>query len=212
MDNLIAYWEAWLNDEIKIPMTTDGFIINYTIINMKSNEGVGDWLCCNSKKKVFSFIKDVLIPSVQVTRSIGREEKEVFLDVSTYEETIAMLEEWQYNTNSSDIIEEYKKWYNYVEEMEERDASFEEINDFLHKISDSIVLDEEVLINLAIYKNIKSVGKVLVEEYSNQGMLNELEKIMGLTANEILELFDNIDKNKFMLNKISVLLNGKILI
>lgn len=210
MDNLIAYWEAWLNDEIKIPMTTDGYIINYTIINMRSNEGVGDWLCCNSKKKAFSFIKDVLIPSVQVTRSIGREEKEVFLDVSTYEETIAMLEEWQYN--SCDIIEEYKKWYNYVEDMEERDASFEEINEFLQKISASIVLDEEVLINLAIYKNIKSVGRVLVKEYSDQGMLNELEKIMGLSADEILELFDNIDKNKFMLNKISVLLNGKILI
>ena len=43
-------------------------------------------------------------------------------------------------------------------------------------------------------------------------MLSELENSMGLKKNEILELFQNIDKNEFMLKKIGVLLNSKVIL
>ena len=66
--------------------------------------------------------------------------------------------------------------------------------------------------NLQLYENISSVGKTLISEYEEQGMLSELEDIMELKRSQIEELFNNIDNNEFMMKKISILLNSKVLL
>ena len=32
-DNLIVYWRNWLDKEIDIPTTSNGYILKYTIVN-----------------------------------------------------------------------------------------------------------------------------------------------------------------------------------
>ncbi len=210
-DNLIPYWEAWLQDEIEIPMNKDGYVINYSIINMVSSEGVGEWLCCNTLKKVCSFIKFVLLPSVIITKVIGKNENQVYLDVSNYQETIDMLEECEFD-GYKEAIEEYTSCFQELEMLEKDNASWQDIKKLLDYINYSIDIQEGILVNLQLYKNISSVGKTLIREYEEQGMLAELEDIMELKKKEIEELFDNIDNNEFMMKKISILLNSKVLL
>lgn len=210
-ENLIPYWEAWLSDEIEIPISCDGFIINYSMINCKSKQGVGDWLCCNSKKKVFSFIKFVLLPSVIISKNIGVQENQVYLDVSSFEETIDILEENEFE-GYEDAIEEYKVCFEVLEKLEQDNADIKEIKEILDYINYKVDIKTGLLVNLQLYDNIKSVGTTLISEYEEQGMLSELENSMGLKKNEILELFQNIDKNEFMLKKIGVLLNSKVIL
>ncbi|MBU5487118.1 hypothetical protein KQI77_02935 [Clostridium sp. MSJ-8] len=210
-DNLIPYWEAWLQDEIEIPMNKDGYVINYSIINMVSSEGVGEWLCCNTLKKVCSFIKFVLLPSVIITKVIGKNENQVYLDVSNYQETIDMLEECEFD-GYKEAIEEYTSCFQELEMLEKHNASWQDIKKLLDYINYSIDIQEGILVNLQLYENISSVGKTLIREYEEQGMLAELEDIMELKKKEIEELFDNIDNNEFMMKKISILLNSKVLL
>ena len=210
-ENLIPYWEAWLSDEIEIQISCDGFIINYSMINCKSKQGVGDWLCCNSKKKVFSFIKFVLLPSVIISKNIGVQENQVYLDVSSFEETIDILEENEFE-GYEDAIEEYKVCFEVLEKLEQDNADIKEIKEILDYINYKVDIKTGLLVNLQLYDNIKSVGTTLISEYEEQGMLSELENSMGLKKNEILELFQNIDKNEFMLKKIGVLLNSKVIL
>ena len=129
-DNLIPYWEAWLQDEIEIPMNKDGYVINYSIINMVSSEGVGEWLCCNTLKKVCSFIKFVLLPSVIITKVIGKNENQVYLDVSNYQETIDMLEECEFD-GYKEAIEEYTSCFQELEMLEKDNASWQDIKKLL---------------------------------------------------------------------------------
>lgn len=210
-ENLIPYWEAWLSDEIEIPISCDGFIINYSMINCKSSQGVGDWVCCNSKKKVFSFIKFVLLPSVIVSKNIGVQENQVYLDVSSFQETIDILEENQFE-GYEDAIEEYKVCFEVLEKLEQDNADIKEVKEILDYINYKVDIKTGLLVNLQLYDNIKSVGTTLIKEYEEQGMLDELERTMGLKKNQILELFNNIDKNEFMLKKIGVLLNSKLIL
>lgn len=210
-DNLIPYWEAWLQDEIEIPMNKDGYVINYSIINMASSEGVGEWVCCNTLKKVCSFIKYVLLPSVIITKNIGKNENQVYLDVSNYQETIDMLEESEFD-GYKEAVEEYISCFHELEMLEKDNASWEDIKKLLDYINYSIDIRDGILVNLQLYENISSVGKTLIREYEEQGMLAELEDIMELKKKQIEELFDNIDNNEFMMKKISILLNSKVLL
>lgn len=210
-DNLIPYWEAWLQDEIEIPMNKDGYVINYSIINMASSEGVGEWLCCNTLKKVCSFIKFVLLPSVIITKVVGIKENQVYLDVSNFEETIEILEESEFD-GYEEAIEEYTACFQELERLEKSNASWKEIKGLLDYINYKVDIKDGVLVNLQLYENISSVGKTLISEYEEQGMLSELEDIMELKKSQIEELFNNIDNNEFMMKKISILLNSKVLL
>lgn len=66
-----------------------------------------------------------------------------------------------------------------------------------------------IYLDLAIYKNIKSVGKALIEEYENENMLDYLEETFGVHKDDIEEVFENINENKFMQKKILSFLNER---
>ena len=54
------------------------------------------------------------------------------------------------------------------------------------------------------------IGKGLIDEYEKENMLDDLEENMALNKNEILSMFENIDKNMFMLKKLNTYLNNTL--
>ena len=192
-------------------MDANGYVINYSMINMRKNEGVGDWVCCSSIKKLISFIKYVLLPSVIITKIIGMQENKLYFDVSTYEETIDILEEGEFDGHN-EAIDEYSACFNELDKLEKTSAGWTEIRDFLQYLNNSIDYRDGLLINLQLFKNIKSVGKDLINEYEEQNMIEELEAAFEMDKEGIEDLFDNIENNKFMLRKIGELLNNKAII
>ena len=57
---------------------------------------------------------------------------------------------------------------------------------------------------------INMIGKGLIDEYEKENMLDDLEENMALNKNEILSMFENIDKNMFMLKKLNTYLNNTL--
>ncbi|MBS5937601.1 hypothetical protein [Clostridium sp.] len=209
-NNSIGYWRNWYTSEITLPITKDGFIFKYSIINQNSNDGNSDWICCNSKKKLYGFIKYFILPSIQLSRSIGIRENTVCFFVLDYDDTIAYLDNPELD-NWHEHIETYKRWFNEIDKLERLDAQFNEIRDFINKITLEVDYRKYIFVELDLFENISSVGKTLIEEYEADDVLDILESDMDLSKDQIIDLFENINSNKFMLKNIVNLLTDRIM-
>ena len=69
----------------------------------------------------------------------------------------------------------------------------------------SVELSEEKFM-----ENVNDIGKELVREFEDDNMLDELESHMDLKKNQILALFDGIDKNPFMLKRLGTYLSNTL--
>lgn len=207
-ENLINFWEKWIDGEDNIDVTLDGIILKYSMINRKINDGVKDWVCFDSKDKLFSFIKYLLLPSIQITRSIGIRESEVYLDVCDYDKTIKLLETFKINGYEQAIVD-YKRWLEELEIIENNKYNFEGIRSFINRISSEVNICEDISLELHLFENIKSVGNLLIKQYEDDNMLDILESKFELSKDEIEDLFESIDNNKFMLKKMLILLNER---
>ncbi|WP_297421395.1 hypothetical protein [Clostridium sp.] len=207
-EDLISYWEKWIEGEEEIDLTIDGIILKYSMINKQNKDGVRDWVCFTSKEKLYSFIKCVLLPSIQISRTIGIKESEVYLDVCDYEKTIKLLQAFKID-NYESAIEDYNRWLKELEGLENRDFNFDDIHSFIHKVSNEIDSREVIYLELQLFENIKCVGRMLIKEYEDNNMLDVLETKFELSKDEIIWLFEAIDDNKFMIKRITTLLNEK---
>ena len=68
----------------------------------------------------------------------------------------------------------------------------------------------KIFLELEFYKNVNMIGKGLIDEYEKENMLDDLEENMSLNKNEILSMFENIDKNMFMLKRLNTYLNNTL--
>lgn len=209
-ENLIAYWRNWFDSEIKLPITTDGYIFKYSIYHQGSNDGNYEWICCTSKNKLYSFIKYFILPSIQISRTIGIKEESIYLGVENYDDTIEYLE----NSKCDDYIEQietYKRWFNEIEQLEKEDASIDKLRECVRKITLEVDYRKYIFVELDVFENISSVGRSLVKEYEDDEVLGILECELEMNKEQILELFDNINDNKLMLSKITNILTDRIM-
>lgn len=207
-EHLINFWKKWIDGEEDTDVTEDGIILKYSMINKRSNDEVKDWVCFNSKDKLYSFIKYLLLPSIQLTRSIGIKESQVYFDVCEYDETIKLLETFKMDSYENDIGD-YKKWFNETEILEKNEYSFGSIKNFINKICCEVIKTEEIFFELQLFENIKYVGNIIIKQYEDDTMLDILESKFELSKDEIVNLFESSDNNKFMLRKILSLLNER---
>jgi len=207
-EKLIDFWRKWIDGEEDIDVSIDGIILKYSIINKQNNDGVKDWVCFTSEDKLYSFIKYLLLPSIQLTRSIGIKESQVYFDVCEYDQTIKLLKTFKIDCYEKDI-EDYKRWFKEVEILENNEYALESTRNFINKISSELGKTEDIFLELQLFKSIKSVGNIIIKQYEDDNMLDILESKFELSKDEIKDLFESIDNNKFMLKKILVLLNEK---
>src|SRR5471030_573759 len=151
-ENLMNFWEKWIDGEEDVDVTSDGTIIRYSIINRKSNDGVKDWLCFSSKDKLYSFIKYLLLPSIQITRSIGIRDSEVYLDVCDYDKAIKLFKAFKINGYEQAIVD-YERWLEELEIIENNEYNFESIRSFINKISSEVNIHEDTFLELHLFQN-----------------------------------------------------------
>lgn len=209
-ENLISYWRNWLNSEINIPITPEGYMFKYRIFNQESNDGMCEWVCCTSKKKLYAFIKYFILPSIQLTRTIGLKEGIACLFVENYDDTISYLDNPKLE-DYKEHIETYKRWFNEVEKLEKEDASIDDLRKCIKGISSEVDYRTYIFVELDLFENISSVGKKLVEDFEKDDNLDILELELEMNKEQILELFNNINDNKFMLSKITNILIDRIM-
>ena len=97
-----------------------------------------------------------------------------------------------------------------MDKLEKENTDIEELAKFIDKIQSEIDYHEGVYVGLELFENISSVGKTLVKNYEEDCFLDILECELEMSKEEILELFNNIDNNKFMLKKIMDILRDRL--
>lgn len=208
-ENEIVFWEHWLQKEEDIPITKDGYMFKYYIANEYGSCGVCNWLCCISKNKLFAFIKYCILPSIQLTRTFGLNEGTVYLDVMDYEQTLYFLSKEEVD-DSERYIDTYKRWFDEIDKLQANDCSFKDIREYLRKTTLEVDYMEGIYVDLDAFENISSVGKTLIEDFEKDGYLDILELELEMNKEQILDMFNNIDENQFMIKKIKDLLLDRL--
>lgn len=208
-ENEIVYWEHWLRKEEDIPITKDGYMFKYYIANEYGSCGVCNWLCCIPKNKLFTFIKYCILPSIQLTRTFGLNEGTVYLDVMDYDQTLYFLSKEEVD-DSERYIDTYKRWFDEIDKLQANDRSFKDIREYLRKTTLEVDYKEGIYVDLDAFENINSVGKTLIEDFEKDGYLDILELELEMNKEQILDMFNNIDENQFMIKKIKDLLLDRL--
>lgn len=205
-ENILYYWENKMHETKTQEPKINDYIVHFVLINQYSNSGVNKWICCEDIDKLLGFAKYVALSSLQITRSLVDKDKMegICFDTVGYNASLELLEDMD---SRSELIEEYKNWFSQLEECN-KETSIEEIKVIVDNITQQIDHMTGVLITFELYKNVKEVGLELIRDYEENGLVDILEDSFNFRIDEIENLFNTLDKNKFLLKRIIPILDN----
>ena len=181
--DLIYYWQNYLMNQDNIDIKPDAYVLKFSLVNSYSRDFFCNWYSFKSPQELIGFIRFVVIPSTYITKAFGREENTIFLDALDDYEMIKSLK-------NNFTLEKLKRFINITNSR--GNVAF------------------GIFSKLEFFKNVNEIGKELVKEFEDDNMLDELESHMDLNKNQILALFDGIDKNPFMLKRLGTYLSNTL--
>lgn len=204
-EGMFYYWKNVLENNEDIELKINDYLVHLSIVDQINGNFINEWMCCDTFNKLKSLVGYVILPSIQITRALLRHgDNSLCFDSMHYDETLDML----VNINNDlKLIEEYKKWYEKLEECVDNQY-FNEMKSLTDKISDIVDYREGLLVEIELYKDIKLVGLELIDAYEKDGMIDILEDTFNFSISEIKNIFNNIDKNQFLLKRIIPILDN----
>ena len=185
--NLIYYWQNFLANQDDVSLKPNAYVIKFCIVNKYSYDYYCNWYSFAKVEKLISFLKCVVIPSTYITKAFGKDENTIFLDA----------------------LDKYE-CMDFLSRVEKFNLGIEGVKKYLELINKYNDKNSKIFLELEFYKNVNMIGKGLIDEYEKENMLDDLEENMALNKNEILSMFENIDKNMFMLKKLNTYLNNTL--
>lgn len=204
-EGMFYYWKNILENDEDIELKINNYIVHVVVVNQVKGNFINEWISCDTFNKLKSLVGYVILPSVQITRALFKhgDDSLCFASVDYYE-TLELLANIN---NDLKLIEEYKEWYKKVEGYIDL-QHFNEIKYLADKISDIVDYREGLLVEIELYEDIKSVGLELIDAYEKEGLIDMLEDAFNFSIEEIKNIFNNIDKNQFLLKRIIPILDN----
>ncbi len=160
---------------------------------------------------LLGYIKYIALPSGYCSRLFGKIEGEVIICAETYDVIVELFKS-SGEENAAELIDCLHKDYALLEEIDKENLKVENLGEFCNSFNQHLSYKDIVFSNIEVLNNIKEVGFNLISEYEEVGMIEQLEEDMGLTKEEIVEMFSNIYENKFMLRRVEEFLKSKMLL
>ena len=199
-ENLLYYWDNLLSEEKQQEPKINDYIVHFALTNQYDNNGINEWICCDSMSKLLGLLKYVILPSTQLSRAIMHNENQSEVGFGTvgYIETIELLE----NIKSDIKFKlEYEYWFKELEKYNSENE-FESIRYIIDDINKKVDHKDGIFLTLEVYKGVKDVGLQLLKDYENEDMIDVLEDCFNFNKYEIENMFNNLDKNVFLLKRI----------
>lgn len=206
--DLIYYWQNYLVNQDNVDIKPNACVLKFSLINSYSRDFFCNWYSFKSTQELIGFIKFVVIPSTYITKAFGREEDTIFLDALDDYETIDLIEETD-NNEKYDILREIRHDYEIINNLK-NNFTLDKLKKFINITNSRGNRSFGIFSKLEFFKNVNDIGKELVREFEDDNMLDELENHMDLNKNQILALFDGIDKNPFMLKRLGTYLSNTL--
>jgi len=207
----VYYWEKYLQKEKNKYIKPHGYILKFSILNYDAKKIFNGWFNFDIKYDLLSFIKYVVLPSTYLSRTHGSQNNEIYLYPLNYEDIINILDYGDVEIPDR-VRDNFETYYKRVEDLSKQSVTFKDLDKLCNDLARDNPIENDVFITIKIFENIQSVGRVLVKDYERLQMLDILESGMGMNKEEILNLFDNINQNPFMIRKINQFLTNKFLI
>lgn len=206
--DLIYYWQNYLTNQDNIDIKPDSYVLKFSLVNYCSSDFFCNWYSFESPQELIGFIRFVVIPSTYITKAFGKEENTIFLDALDDYETIDLIEGSE-NFDKYNILREISYDYEMVKSLKSN-FTLEKLKKFINITNSRENVVFGIFSRLEFFRNVNEIGKELIKEFENDNMLDELESHMDLNKNQILALFDGIDKNPFMLKRLGTYLNNTL--
>ena len=208
--NLVYYWENYLSKQEDICIEPKDYVLKFSLVNGYSNNYFSNWYSFEDTEGVIGFLKYVVIPSAYVTKLFGKEEENVFIDAIDEYEIMELAEESS-AINKRELIKKMNKEYDFITRIDKYDFGEDGIKRFVELVEKNNRGNSKIFADVEFYKNVNEIGRSLVEEYEKEDMLDSLEKNMSLSKNQILNMFEHIDQNVFMMKKLNTYLNNTLM-
>jgi hypothetical protein len=208
--NSVYYWENFLEKDKENGVKANSYIPNFHIINQNTNESFYKWYSFNNENELLGFIKFIVLPSGYFSRIFGEVNSEIIVTASTYEEALELLNNNNVRVDCN-LSNNFEEDYSIIEEIE-KEFKLDVVEKFCDSFNSHLDYKGNVFSNIEVYKNIKELGDKLINQYEEDGMIDELERQMEMPKEEMVELFSNLENNTFMLNRISEFLSSKFLL
>lgn len=201
MSNSVYYWRNQLQKGEEFDLRPNSFVVHFSIVNQISNEIFSDWFSFLSENELLNFIKYVVLPSSYYSNLFGEKDSCVFIEAESYSHVMELLRNNTYKVDK-ELTSKFNHDYKIIENIIDEGFSMEKIKKFCDSYNSHLDYTNIVFSQIEVYENIKQVGFGLIEEYEKEGMLDELEEKMGMSKEQIIELFSTIEDNPFMMGKI----------
>lgn len=201
MVNDLYRWKNRIEKDIQEEVELDSYIAHFSIINQGTSYIFNKWFSLSSQKELLDFIEYVVLPSGYYSRLFGKVTGEVYLEADSYDSVINLLENNKLKRDE-ELISNFKHDYQLLEEVRRGEFDLKKLENFCKSYNDNLAYKDIVFATIEVFENIREVGLRTIKEYEEEGMLLELEDLMGMEKEEIKEMFLSVEYNPFMKRKI----------
>lgn len=207
MANALYYWKNRIEKDIRGEVKLDSYMVHFLIVNQETSYIYNKWISLSGEKELLDFIEYVVLPSGYYSRLFGKARGEIYLEADSYDSIINLLENNKLKRDD-ELISKLKHNYQILEDIRNNVFDIDLIRNFCKSYNNNLNYTGIVFASIEVFENIKEVGLTTIKEYEEEGMLSELEDLMGMKKEEIKEMFLSVDHNPFMKRKIMEFLDN----
>ena len=204
----IYYWQNYLCKQDEMYIKQNAYVLKFSLINTYSKDVFCNWYSFKSYEALIGFIRYVVVPSSYITKVFGKEQETIFIDALNEEDTIELIEDSDIE-NKLDVILEINQEYNLLKSLK-NNFTVDKMKRYINLVNINNSIKNNIFSNLEFFENVNVIGRELVKEFEADNMLSDLESHMSLNKKQIIDMFDGIDKNPFMLKKLNTYLTNTL--
>lgn len=204
----IYYWQNYLCKQDEMYIKPNAYVLKFSLINTYSKDVFCNWYSFKSYEALIGFIRYVVVPSSYITKVFGKEQETIFIDALNEEDTIELIEDSDIE-NKLDVILEINQEYNLLKSLK-NNFTVDKMKRYINLVNINNSIKNNIFSNLEFFENVNVIGRELVKEFESDNMLSDLESHMSLNKKQIIDMFDGIDKNPFMLKKLNTYLTNTL--
>ena len=204
----IYYWQNYLCKQDEMYIKPNAYVLKFSLINTYSKDVFCNWYSFKSYEALIGFIRYVVVPSSYITKVFGKEQETIFIDALNEEDTIELIEDSDIK-NKLDVILEINQEYNLLKSLK-NNFTVDKMKRYINLVNINNSIKNNIFSNLEFFENVNVIGRELVKEFEADNMLSNLESHMSLNKKQIIDMFDGIDKNPFMLKKLNTYLTNTL--
>ena len=205
----IYYWQNYLCKQDEMYIKPNAYVLKFSLINTYSKDVFCNWYSFKSYEALIGFIRYVVVPSSYITKVFGKEQETIFIDALNEEDTIELIEDSDIK-NKLDVILEINQEYNLLKSLK-NNFTVDKMKRYINLVNINNSIKNNIFSNLEFFENVNVIGRELVKEFEADNMLSDLESHMSLNKKQIIDMFDGIDKNPFMLKRLGTYLSNTLL-